>query len=108
MKLPLENVVHATLWDGVSCALVADSELDKAESMLVGSLGRDTFPGELYGSAARQLGVDRIIEVHCPPGYQLSAMLEPAADPGVVQAKGVLPSQTRENIEQNDFKILDP
>lgn len=108
MKLPLDNVVHATLWDGVSCALVADSDLDKAESVMVASLGRDTYPGELYAAAARQLGVDRILETHCPPGYQLSAMLEAAADPGVVQAKGVLPAQTRDNLEQNDFKILDP
>ena len=106
-KLPLENVVLATLWDGISCALVADSDLDQAETVMVGNLGRDTNPGELYAAAAKQLGVERILPTHCPPGYQLSAMLEPAAD-GVIQAKGVLPTQTRDDLQQNDFKIMDP
>jgi hypothetical protein len=88
--------------DVTSCALISERDLDAAYEDLKASLGRDTYPGELYAAVARQLGVERIIAVFAEA--PLGSLLD-FVGPGQVRAKRVLHTQTRQDLEQEDFKI---
>ena len=105
MALPLHNYLLGKIGpDQVPCALIAESDLDDAYEDLKANLGRETYPGELYGAAAEQLGVDRVVSVFCPPGSRIADLLL-FIGPDRLRAKQTLHQQTLADLQQEDFTV---
>jgi len=86
------------LSDGTACALIPAHVLDALESHMSAEAGRELYPGELFGAAARELGVKRVYGVRCPGEEKLASLLS-WTGPGQVDARVDLPAETEEDLQ---------
>jgi hypothetical protein len=101
-----QNVLIGNLDEETTLAIVSARELESLETRMREQAGRDLHPGELFSAAARELNVQRVLEVRCPYDTHLAALLR-LVGPGRAQALQDLPDDLLDDLENADIAVED-